>query len=88
MRTSRYIGVVDLLHFPTILPVISTSFPLSPYHRHSFILSIMKLTLFGAALAAMAPIASLAAPIVARQSKGPIGYASMSTESSNAYQNL
>jgi hypothetical protein len=48
----------------------------------------MKLTLFGAALAAMAPIASLAAPIVARQSKGPIGYASMSTEQSNACQNL
>jgi pectate lyase len=46
----------------------------------------MKLTLFGAALAAMAPVASLAAPVIARQSKGPIGYASMSTEQCSAYQ--
>jgi hypothetical protein len=48
----------------------------------------MKLTLFGAALAAMAPVVSLAAPIVARQSKGPIGYASMSMENPNASQDL
>jgi pectate lyase len=46
----------------------------------------MKLTLFGAALAAMAPVASLAAPVIARQSKGPIGYASMSTEKFYASQ--
>jgi hypothetical protein len=36
----------------------------------------------------MAPVVSLAAPVVARQSKGPIGYASMSTQPSNDYQDF
>ena len=48
----------------------------------------MKLTLFGAALAALAPVASFAAPIIARQSTGPVGFASMSTENFDICQHL